>query len=160
MKNSAMSRRTVLKAGACALVVAPGIAQVAHAREEGGISPKNEETIRKWYAAWEKKDWRPVDQLLAENFTFTSAAGDDHISKSAFKKQCWATQIDFIARFDLQRIYGSGNEAFVLYVCRTKNSQSFRNVEYLRLRDDRLEAIECYFGAQSSFPSAVSAGKT
>ena len=160
MKNSAMSRRTVLKAGACALVVAPGMAQVAHASEEAGLTPKNEATIRKWYAAWEKKDWRPLDQLLAETFTFTSAAGDDHISKSAFKKQCWATQIDFIARFDLQRIYGSGNEAFVLYVCRTKNGQSFRNVEYLRLRDDRLEAIECYFGAQSSFPSAVSAGKT
>ncbi|HEY6620410.1 MAG TPA: nuclear transport factor 2 family protein [Steroidobacteraceae bacterium] len=159
MKNSAMSRRTVLQASACALVVGPGMAQMAHARAEGGLSPKNDETIRKWYAAWEKKDWRPVDQLLAEDFTFTSAAGDDHISKSAFKKQCWATQIDFIERFDLQRIYGNGNEAFVLYVCRTKNGQSFRNVEYLRLRDDRIEAIECYFGAQSSFPSAVSAGK-
>jgi ketosteroid isomerase-like protein len=160
LENIAISRRTVIKASACALVVAPGIAQMAHARAEAGLSPKTDETIRKWYAAWEKKDWRPLDRLLAENFTFTSAAGDDHISKSAFKKQCWATQIDFIERFDLQRIYGSGNEAFVLYVCRTKNGRSFRNVEYLRLRDDRLEAIECYFGAQSSFPSAVSAGKT
>jgi len=34
--------------------------------------------------------------LLADNFTFTSAAGDDHISKSAFKTQCWDTQVDFI----------------------------------------------------------------
>ena len=50
---------------------------------------------------------------------------------------------------------GSGNEAFVMYVCRTKNGKAFRNVEYLRLREDKLEAIECYFGAQSSFPSAV-----
>jgi hypothetical protein len=29
--------------------------------------------------------------LLADNFTFTSAAGDDHISKSTFKAQCWDT---------------------------------------------------------------------
>ena len=156
MKNRAMSRRTILEAGACALAAAAGIPQMASAHSESGLSPKNDETIRKWYAAWEKRDWRPVDTLLADNFTFSSAAGDDHISKSAFKAQCWQTQINFIERFDLQRVFGSGNEAFVMYVCRTKNGKSLRNVEYLRLKDDKVEAIECYFGEQSSFPSAVS----
>ena len=129
---------------------------MAHAREEGGRSPKNEETIRKWYAAWEKKDWRPVDELLAENFTFTSAAGDDHISKSAFKKQCWATQIDFIARFDLQRVYGSGNEAFVCMFVGPRTAE-FPQCGVFAASRRQVEAIECYFGAQSSFPSAVSA---
>jgi hypothetical protein len=32
-------------------------------------------------------------------------------------------------------------------------------VEYLRVADNKVEAIECYFGAQSSFPSAVSGGQ-
>jgi ketosteroid isomerase-like protein len=159
MKNRAMSRRMILEAGACALAAVAGIPQIASARAETGLSPKNDETIRKWYAAWEKKDWHPVDILLADDFTFTSAAGDDHISKSAFKAKCWQSQIDFIERFDLQRVFGSGNEAFVMYVCRTKNGKHFRNVEYLRLEDDKVEAIECYFGAQSSFPSAVSTGQ-
>jgi ketosteroid isomerase-like protein len=154
MKNRAMSRRTILEA--CALAAAAGIPQFASAQAETGLSPKSDEIIRRWYAAWEKKDWHPVDILLTDNFTFTSAAGDDHISKSAFKTKCWQSQIDFIERFDLQRVFGSGNEAFVMYVCRTKNGKTFRNVEYLRLKDDKVEAIECYFGAQSSFPSAVS----
>jgi len=158
MKNRAMSRRMILESGACALAAAAGIPQIARAHAETGLNPKNDGTIRKWYAAWEKKDWHPVDILLADNFTFTSAAGDDHISKSAFKTKCWESQIDFIERFDLQRVFGSGNEAFVMYVCRTKNGKTFRNVEYLRLKDDKVEAIECYFGAQSSFPSAVSTG--
>jgi ketosteroid isomerase-like protein len=158
MRTTTVSRRTVLKAGPCALAAGAMIPSHASARETG-IPPNNEATIRRWYAAWEKKDWRPVDALLADDFTFTSAAGDDHINKGAFKKQCWETQIDFIAGFDLLRVYGSCNEAFVLYVCRTKNGKSFRNVEYLRLRDNKLEAIECYFGAQSSFPSAVSSSK-
>src|ERR1700690_3218491 len=157
MKNRAMSRRMILEAGACTLV-AGGIPKIASAHAESGLSPKSDETIRKWYAAWEKKDWRPVDNLLTDNFTFTSAAGDDHISMSAFKTKCWESQIDFIERFDLQRVFGSGNEAFVMYVFRTKNGKTFRNVEYFRLRDDKVEAIECYFGAQSSFPSAVSTG--
>ena len=152
-----MSRRTILKAGTCALAAAVGMPQIASAHAQTGLSPKSDETIRKWYAAWEQKDWRPVDALLADNFTFTSAAGDDHINKSTFKTRCWESQIGFIERFDLQRVFGNGNEALVMYVCRTKNGKTFRNVEYLRLKDDKLEAIECYFGAQSSFPSAVSA---
>jgi ketosteroid isomerase-like protein len=159
MKKIAMSRRTILEAGVCARAAAAAIPQSASAHAETGLSPKSDETIRKWYAAWEKRDWRPVDTLLADDFTFTSAAGDDHISKSAFKAQCWETQIDFIERIDLQRVYGSGNEAFVMYVCHTKNGKTFRNVEYFRLKEDKVEAIECYFGAQSSFPSAVTTGK-
>ncbi|MGC2033233.1 MAG: nuclear transport factor 2 family protein [Steroidobacteraceae bacterium] len=159
MKNRIMSRRMIIEAGACVLAAAAGIPQIAGARAATGLSPKSDETIRKWYAAWEKKDWHPVDILLADDFTFTSAAGDDHINKSTFKTRCWETQIDFIDRFDLQRVFGSGDEAFVLYVCRTKNAKTFRNVEYLRLRDGKVAAIECYFGAQSSFPSAVSTGQ-
>jgi ketosteroid isomerase-like protein len=152
-----MSRRTMLEAGACALAAAAGIPQIASARAATGLSLKNDETIRKWYAAWEKKDWGPLDVMLSDDFTFTSAAGDDHIDKDAFKAQCWESQIDFIERFDLQRVFGSGNEAFVMYVCRTKNGKTFRNVEFLRLEGAKVAAIECYFGAKSSFPSAASA---
>jgi len=158
MTKATLSRRAMLGASACA-VAGAGIAPIARVQAQTGLSSRSEQTIRKWYAAWEKTDWGPVDRLLADDFTFTSAAGDDHISKSAFKAQCWETQINFIHQIDLQRVFGSGNEAFVLYVCRTKNGNTFRNVEYFRLRDDKVEAIECYFGTQSSFPSAVSTGQ-
>jgi ketosteroid isomerase-like protein len=158
MRTRAMSRRTVLEAGVWALAATTAIPGVAGAHEETGLSRKNEEAIRKYYAAWEKRDWHPVDILLTDNFTFTSANNDDHISKSTFKTRCWESQIDFIERFELERVFGNGNEAFVMYVCRTKNGKTLRNVEYLRLRDQKVEAIECYFGAPSSFPSAVSTG--
>ncbi|MGC1458822.1 MAG: nuclear transport factor 2 family protein [Steroidobacteraceae bacterium] len=156
METKTQSRRTVLKAGPCALAAAAGIPTFASAHAATGLDPKSAEVIRSWYAAWEKKDWRPIDALLTDDFTFSSAAGDDHISKSAFKSQCWETQKAFIKRFDLQRVFGSGNEAFVMYICHTTNAKTFRNVEYLRLKDDKLAAIECYFGAQSSYASAVS----
>jgi SnoaL-like domain len=94
-----------------------------------------------------EEDWQPFDILLADNFTFTSANNDDHISKQAFKTRCWDSQIDFVERFELLRVFGSGNEAFVMYVWRTKNGKTFRNVEYLRLKDEKLKAIECYFVA-------------
>jgi len=157
MGTKTVSRRAVLKAGPCALTCAAGIPEIASAHAEARLNPKSDEIIRRWYAAWEKKDWLPVDALLADDFTFSSAAGDDHISKSAFKVKCWETQKDFIERFDLQRVFGSGNEAMVMYICHTTNGKTFRNVEYLKLTDDKVATIECYFGAQSSFPSAVSA---
>ena len=106
MRTRAMSRRTMLEAGACALAAAAGIPQIASAHAETGLSPESDETIRKYYAAWEEKDWRPVDILLADNFTFTSANNDDHISKSTFKTRCWESQIDFIKRFELQQVIG------------------------------------------------------
>jgi ketosteroid isomerase-like protein len=159
MRTNAMSRRTLLEAAACALATASGIPEIANAHAEPTLSPKNDETIRKYYAAWEQKDWRPFDNLLADNFSFTSANNDDHISKSAFKTRCWESQVDFIERFELERVIGNGDEAFVMYVCRTKNAKTFRNVEYFRLRAGKVEAIECYFGAQASFASAVGSGR-
>jgi len=154
-----VSRRDLLATGACALVGAVSLSGPASARASGGQNLTNEEIIRKWYAAWEKKDLDTFDTLLADNFTFTSAAGDDHISKSTFKTQCWDTQIDFIGHFDLERISTGADDAFVKYLCHTTNGKSFRNVEYLRIKNGKLESIECYFGAQSSFPSAVSTGQ-
>jgi len=46
-----------------------------------GQNSANEEIVRNWNAAWEKKDWGPVDSLLADNLTFTSSAGDDRAIK-------------------------------------------------------------------------------
>jgi ketosteroid isomerase-like protein len=160
MAKTAISRRKLLRAGASALAGAAAFPVTAAAHAATGSSAATEAIIRKWYRTWEhdKTDWAPFSVLLADNFTFSSAAGDDHISKSAFKTNCWDTQINFIGRFDLERLFASGNEAFAKYLCHTKNGKSFRNVEYFRLRDGKIEAIECYFGGKDTFPSAVTKG--
>jgi len=160
MTRIVMSRRHLLGAGACAVTGAVSLASSSALGEQNSTSQNriNEEIVRKWYAAWGNKDLDTFNLLLADDFTFSSAAGDDHISKSKFKTQCWDTQVDFIGQFDLERITTGADDAFVKYLCHTKNGKSFRNVEYLRIKDGKLESIECYFGAQSSFPSAVSGG--
>ena len=158
MIKTAMSRRTLLGAGACTLVAAATLPEIASGHAETGLSPKNEATVRNYYTRWERKDWHSLDLLLTEDFAFTSPF-DDHISKSAYKTGCWDTQVAFIGRFDLTHVIGTGNEAFVMYVCHTTNGKTFRNVEYLRLRDQQVQAVECYFGGQNTIPSAVSRQK-
>jgi len=159
MTRMTVSRRKLFATGTFALagVVALPEAQRAHASGEQNAA--NEEIVRRWYAAWENKDLATFNELLSDDFTFTSAAGDDHISKSTFKTRCWDTQVDFIKHFDLERVSTGADDAFVKYLCHTKNGKAFRNVEYLRIANGKLESIECYFGAESSFPSAVSNGQ-
>ncbi len=159
MRATTMSRRNLLAVGVIGLAGGSAIPARTKARTPSARGMSTEEIVRRYYKAWEKKDWNPVDALLAENFTFTSANDDDHISKSAFKKGCWETQIDFIDHFEIERLFPQDNEAFVKYLCRTKNGKSFRNVEYVRVKDQQVEAIECYFGGHSTFPSAVSKGQ-
>jgi ketosteroid isomerase-like protein len=154
-----VSRRKLFATGACALagaIALPG-AKRANASSEENVT--NEEIIRRWYAAWENKDLATFNELLADDFTFSSAAGDDHISKSTFKTRCWDTQVGFIKHFDLERVSTGADDAFVKYLCHTINGKAFRNIEYLRIANGKLESIECYFGAESSFPSAVSNGQ-
>jgi ketosteroid isomerase-like protein len=159
MTNREVSRRNLLTMGACGVVGAMSLTGRVSAHTSEGQNSANEELVRKWYAAWKNKDLDTFNMLLADNFTFSSAAGDDHISKSTFKTQCWDTQINFIKDFDLERISTSADDAFVKYLCHTTNGKSLRNVEYLRIKNGKLESIECYFGAESSFPSAVSKGQ-
>jgi ketosteroid isomerase-like protein len=154
-----MSRRTLFATGPCVLAAAAGAPEIASAQAGKGLDPAAEALIREHYRAWDQKDWSTEDRLLADDFTFSSPAGDDHISKSAFKTRCWDNQAALIKRFDLLRIFGGGDEAFVMYDCLTMNGKSFRNVEYFQLRNGRVAALVCYFGAPSNYPSEVSAGR-
>jgi len=159
MRSTVFSRRMMLEAGACTMIAAAAIPQMVRASASTGPGAKSQEAVRKYYAAWETKAWHQVEILLADDFTFSSPY-DDHINKSAFKTGCWDTQIAYIDRFDLKQVIGADNEAFVMYVCHTANGRTFQNVEYFQFRDNKIKAVECYFGGKASFPSAVSAAKS
>src|SRR5260370_34357026 len=102
MTRITIPRRNLLATGACALVGAVTLPGLARASALGGPDSTNEAIIRKWSAAWEKKDLDTFNMLLADNFTFTSATGADHICNSAFKTQCWDTQVACFGHLDLK----------------------------------------------------------
>ena len=157
MTRITVSLRKLFATGACALVGAVLLPEPERASALTGQNSANDEIVRKWYAAWENKDLDTFNALLADDFTFSSAAGDDHISKPTFKSKCWDTQVNFIGHFDLERVSTGANDAFVKYLCHTTNGKSFRNVEYLRVRDGKVETLECYLGG-AGYPSAASKG--
>ena len=157
--SATMSRRILINLAAGAAVGTALAAEPAGAQARLSGLSKNEAIVRDYYKAWEKKDWRSFDALVADDFSFSSAAGDHLVGKTVFKKACWDTQIAFIKSFDLELVTAKDDAVVTQYLCHTANGKSFRNVEIARLRNAKIESINCYFGSTSSFPSAVSSQK-
>lgn len=149
-----MSRRSLFAAGSVTLAGVASLEQAGVALASTGSS--NESVVRAWYKAWEAKDWAQASAVSTDDFTFTSPAGDNHISKATFKKNCWDTQIAFIKAMDLELVMAQGDDVLVKYTCRTTNGKTFTNVEHFRLRDHRIASLQCFFGGKMTYPSSVS----
>src|SRR6187401_210984 len=107
------------------------------------VESENEKIIKQYFAGWVKRDWNAVASKLAEGFTFTSAAPDDHIPINKFKEKCWV-QADHIQRFEFPRIVTNGNEAFAIVHVITKEHRVIRNVEYFSFENGKIKAIEVF----------------
>ena len=113
---------------------------------------KNEKAIKEYYAAYEKKDWHMLEMILADGFTFTSPAGDDHINLKLYKERCWPNANN-TKRFDLEKVIIDGDVAFVLYNGWTTDGKLFRNTERFKFKEGKIVENECFFGTGISFPN-------
>lgn len=113
----------------------------------------NEKVVRDYYAAYEKKDWRILEAILADNFTFTSPAGDDHIDVKKYKERCWPNSAN-TRKFDLEKVVVDGDDAFVTYNGWTNDGRRFRNTERFKLKDGKIVENECFFGTGVNFPNS------
>jgi len=102
--------------------------------------------IRKLFDGYRAKTRHVVEDLLADDFTFTSPY-DDHISKAAYFERCWPASIEYIRSNTLEQICEAGDTAFVLYKCVTVDGRDFRNTEHFSFKDGKVAAINVYFGA-------------
>jgi hypothetical protein len=114
---------------------------------------RNEMVVREYYAAYEKKDWHMLEMILADGFTFTSPAGDDHINLKVYKERCWPNSAN-TKKFDLKNILIDGDVAFVCYNGWTNDGKLFRNTERFKLKEGKIEENECFFGAGINFPNS------
>jgi hypothetical protein len=114
------------------------------------IKAQNAATIIKTYlSGYEKKDWSITSSQLADGFTFTSPAPDDHIPLAVYKQRCWP-QSKFIKKFDFIAIVQEGDHAFALYNLTTTDNKLIRNTEYYTFSHGKIKSIECFFGGSGS----------
>ena len=111
------------------------------------------EIIKTYFSGYEKKDWNITSSQLADGFTFTSPAPDDHIPLSVYKEKCWP-QAKFVKKCDFIAIIQEGDHAFALYNITTTDNRVIRNAEYYTFSNGKIKYIECFFGGSGAgYPS-------
>jgi hypothetical protein len=106
-------------------------------------------TIRTYFSGYEKKDWNITSSQLADGFTFTSPAPDDHIPLAVYKQRCWP-QSKFIKKIEFISIVQQGDHAFALYTGTTTDNKTIRNAEYYTFSNGKIKTIECFFGGSGA----------
>jgi ketosteroid isomerase-like protein len=103
-----------------------------------------EQTVRHLYAAYldDRKDI--VGAMLTEDFTFSSPR-DDHIDRASYFERCWPKEPVFRG-FDIEFLAIDGDEAVIRYRAEKRDGGSFRNIESLRFRGDKIASVDVYFG--------------
>jgi len=108
------------------------------------------EIVRRLFGAYRTNERVLAEQLLADDFTFTSPY-DDAIDKTTYFERCWPESVRFVERHleeqVLERLVEDGDDVFVLYRCRTKDGKEFRNTELHSFSGDRINRVAVYFGA-------------
>ncbi|MBN9270034.1 MAG: nuclear transport factor 2 family protein [Mesorhizobium sp.] len=104
-----------------------------------------EALIRGYFAAYLAYQRDVVAAVLADDFTFTSPY-DDAIDRDTYFERCWPDERVFRS-ITVERVREDGDAVFVLCRCEMLDGKTFRNIEVHRFRDDRLHAVEVYFGA-------------
>ncbi|MDB5947201.1 MAG: ketosteroid isomerase-like protein [Ramlibacter sp.] len=101
--------------------------------------------VRAYFGAYESENRDVAEQLLAEDFTFTSP-NDDAIDRATYFERCWP-QNEPARDQTIEKIVVDGDKAFVTYSCATGNGKSFRNTEFFTFSGDRIASVDVYFGA-------------
>jgi ketosteroid isomerase-like protein len=103
------------------------------------------DVIRMCFAAYKSKDRKVVEDLLTEDFRFTSPY-DDEIDKATYFQRCWPNSERF-RDVAVERIFEQGDGAFVTYRVVTTDGREFRNTEYMTFDGGRIKHVDVYFGA-------------
>lgn len=102
------------------------------------------DTARATYRAYADHDRAAIEQLIAQDFRFTSPL-DNGLDRKTYFERCWPNN-ENLAAFDFIRVVENGAEAIVTYEARTTDDRKFRNTEVLRVRDGKVTNVEVYFG--------------
>jgi major membrane immunogen (membrane-anchored lipoprotein) len=110
-----------------------------------------EKVVKAFYSGFENHDWNTVVSQFADDFTFSSAAGDDHIPIEKFKAQCWPTN-KFFKKASFIKWADSGDKLFLIVEITTTDDKLIRNVDVYSFKDGKMESMECYFGSGGGYP--------
>ncbi|WP_141731127.1 nuclear transport factor 2 family protein [Oligoflexus tunisiensis] len=103
-----------------------------------------QDIVRACYRAYVEKDRELLENLITEDFHFTSPL-DNRIDRPAYFNRCWPNSA-MIQEFTFIHVCEQGEQVFVTYEALNKNGKRFRNTEIATVRGGRIVDVEVYFG--------------
>jgi hypothetical protein len=103
----------------------------------------DQDVVRGTLQAYVDKDREAIEQLIAENFHFSSPL-DNRIDRDAYFRLCWPSSRN-MDDFEIVRMASDGDTVFVTYIG-TMRGRRFRNTEVHTLHDRNIVEVEVYFG--------------
>jgi len=101
--------------------------------------------IRSYYRAYETGDREVVEQLLSNEFTFTSPL-DDRIDRATYFAKCWPGNLQ-LRSFTLHQLMIDDQQALIRYEAEWDDGTTFENVEHFELDGQQFAHIDVYFGS-------------
>ena len=111
--------------------------------------PTKSDLVHKFFAAYQTRDRKVLEDAFADDFTFTSPY-DDNISKDEYFERCWPVSASGRMTNEIERIFEQGEQAFVTYRVAMAKGEKFRNTEFFVFEGEKVKSIDVYFGA--SYP--------
>ncbi|MDR5761826.1 nuclear transport factor 2 family protein [Caballeronia sp. LZ035] len=106
--------------------------------------PEPSAVARQVYDAYANKDREAIEQLIADDFHFTSPR-DNRLDRATYFARCWPNA-HTVDHFDFVHLVQDGARVFVTYDLRTREGSAFRNTEILTVREGKLIEAEVFFG--------------
>jgi ketosteroid isomerase-like protein len=107
-------------------------------------SPDRLQVARMTYGAYESRDRRALERIIAEDFTFYSPL-DVGLDRASYFERCWPNA-ELIEAFEFKRLIEVGDEVLVTYESTKTDGRRFRNTEVLTFEGEKLSKAEVYFG--------------
>jgi hypothetical protein len=99
---------------------------------------------RDLYLAYADGDRELVENMLADDFTFSSPV-DVGLNRAGYFERCWPGSGQR-QQFEFVRLIEAGDEVIVTYEMTRVDGARGRNTEVLTFRGDRIVGAEVYFG--------------
>jgi ketosteroid isomerase-like protein len=109
------------------------------------------ELARRSYLAYVDKDRAAMEQLIAEDFHFTSPL-DNRLDRRTYFERCWPN-CQRIAEFEFIGVVPDMDRVYVTYIGRSDVGRRFQNTEVLTVRRAKIVEAEVYFGWSLPHPA-------
>jgi ketosteroid isomerase-like protein len=106
--------------------------------------PDRLQLARDSYEAFASGDREAIEELLADDYTFSSPPDPD-LDREGYFERCWP-HAGRRSSFEYTRLIEAGDEVVVTYVSTNAEGRRFCNTEVLTFAGDKLRRSEVYFG--------------